>query len=254
MWTDQADPRSGESTQDSLDRVSSCVVSKAVLLLSQLDGGVPVGLASLVRSSDMPKSTVRRILETLCFKGMANHTDGGYTLGPLAARLGQKAVAVLPEPALLLVMPHLLLLHEATHGVVCLGILCGTEVNCLQTLHRETDVPLARRLSRTAPAGQVALGRALLGQQPDETHIDIHNRLVVLATAITDHLNRPLASIAVAGPGGRFTVKSATMHLRAAAVNATRVIRPSINQLQPHGRPRHSHPARGPHQGQVMIT
>jgi DNA-binding IclR family transcriptional regulator len=181
----------------------------------------------------MPKSTVRRILETLCFRGMVNHADGGYVLGPLAARLGQKITAGLPEPILPLVMPHLLLLHEVTHGVVCLGVLCGTEVNCVQTLHREADVPLARRLSRAAPVHHVALGRALLGR-PDETHIDIHNKLVVLAMAVNDGMSRPLASIAVAGPYGRFATKSATTHLRTATSNTARAIRPFvINQPVP---------------------
>jgi DNA-binding IclR family transcriptional regulator len=231
----QKDPTAANSGELP-DRVPPCAVAKAVLLLSQLDGQAPVGLASLTRTSDIPKSTIRRILNTLCTTGMVRHTDSGYTLGPLVAMLGRRTESSLPEPLLQLIMPHLLTLHYATHGVACLGVLCGTEVTCLQTLHREADVPLARRLLRTAPAGHIALGKALLGQQPDTIYVDSHDNLVVLAAAVTDHLNRPLASIAVAGPVGRFTVDSATTHVRTATSGATRAIRPLVTKHpEPHG-------------------
>jgi DNA-binding IclR family transcriptional regulator len=229
VWDEQAEPRAMRGGRGAPAHQSLCAVSKAIFVLRQLDGRAPVGLASLVRSTDIPKSTVRRILRILCVEGMARHVEGGYTLGPLVAGLGRKADEALPDAIVRLVLPHLLELYEATQGVVCLGALCGEAVNCVHVLHRQVDAPLARAMLRSTLIGGTAMGRALCGPRPDMTHVDNDGALVVLAMAVTDRLNRPLAAIAVAGPVGRLSPDAVTPHLRAAVSGASRAIRCSTS-------------------------
>lgn len=204
-------------------------VVKSIMVLSLLDGQTPASLAMLARLTSIPKSTVRRLLLVLCEQGMAHHVDRGYVLGPLAADLGGKAITRLPDRVLQLIIPHLLSLHSATRGIICLGVLRGQDVVCVRTLHREIDIALVGLLTRPGQAARTALGRALLANRADELHVSESGTLVTLAMGITDHCGTRIAAIGVAGPAGRFSVSSAATHLRAAAHGASRAIRMNVN-------------------------
>ncbi|GAA3685182.1 hypothetical protein GCM10022267_84980 [Lentzea roselyniae] len=198
-------------------------------MLRQLDGHIPISLAELSRRTTIPKSTVRRLLLVMCAQGLARPADPGYVLGHLAADLGSKVAGRLPDSQVQLIVPHLLALHSATDGIVCLGVLQADEVICLRTLHRETDLALVRRLARPALACGTALGRALLADRSDELHTDDRGGVVTLAMGISDRRGGRIAAISVAGPTGRFGVGNAAARLRTAVHGASRAIRLNLS-------------------------
>jgi IclR family transcriptional regulator, acetate operon repressor len=123
-----------------------------------------VSPAALVKRTGLPKSTVHRILNDLVGVRMLERTGGGVCLGVQAFELGTLVPANrrMREVAL----PFMEDLYEATHEIVHLGILDGSDVLYLVKLSGHERVPLPTRDGARMPAHATGLGKALLAAAP----------------------------------------------------------------------------------------
>jgi DNA-binding IclR family transcriptional regulator len=122
-------------------------------------------LAELVRRTDLPKSTVHRMLGELVGLRLLERSGPGYRLGGRLFELGMRASV---ERGLMEVaIPYMEDLYERTHETVHLGVREGTEVVYVAKIggHRQAAAP--SRVGGRMPLYCTALGKALLAFGPD---------------------------------------------------------------------------------------
>ncbi|MGW6358110.1 IclR family transcriptional regulator [Streptomyces sp. NPDC055092] len=128
-----------------------------------------LGVAELARRTELPKSTVHRVLHQLVEHGFLERERDG-TRVRLGLRLFELGELAAPRQDLRdVAIPLMADLREATRHTVHLAVLEGTEVVYVQIL-RTKDAPL-RLPSRTGgrlPAHATGVGKALLAFSPPE--------------------------------------------------------------------------------------
>lgn len=130
------------------------------------DGG-ELGVTELSRTLGLGKSTVHRLLTTLCRRGYvvrSPQTDK-YRLGLKAFEVGAHAIGVLGlrESA----APVLAELQAATRETVHLGVLDGWEVVYIDKIDSQQTLRMYSRVGRRAPLHCTALGKVLLASMPE---------------------------------------------------------------------------------------
>ncbi len=120
--------------------------------------------AEVVRRTGLPKSTVHRIIGDLVEAGMLERTGAGFCLGVHLFELG---CLVPPQRRLReFALPFMEDLYEATHEVVHLGVLHGSDVLYLVKISGHDRVPLPTRDGARMPAHATGLGKAMLALSP----------------------------------------------------------------------------------------
>jgi len=126
--------------------------------------GEPLSTADVTRQTGLPKTTVHRIVDDLVSVGVLARLDGRLHLGTHLFELGSLVPPnrELREAAL----PFMEDLYEATHEIVHLGILDGSDVLYLVKISGHDRVPVPTRDGARLSAHAVALGKALLAASP----------------------------------------------------------------------------------------
>ncbi|MFC9518577.1 IclR family transcriptional regulator [Nocardiaceae bacterium NPDC056970] len=141
--------------------VPPSMVDRMTVILDAFGGfSSRVPLEELARRTQLPRSTVHRILDSLLRLGWVEHSPGGYHLGPRLHRLGGgeghhgqiRAAAA----------PALNDLHHRTGLVVHLGVLEGTDLLYLDRIGVRPDSPSNVRVGGRVPAHATAAGKAIL--------------------------------------------------------------------------------------------
>jgi DNA-binding IclR family transcriptional regulator len=151
---------------ESSDRPKS-VLGKVSVLLSAFGPDHPeLSLAELVRRTGLPRSTTHRLAEFLVGEGWLDHVDGTYRVGVRLFEIGRLVSCWhdLRETA----MPFMQDLYEATHEIVHLGVLRGTNVLYVDKIgsHRRVNVP--SQVGGQQPAHATGLGKAMLAYSSEE--------------------------------------------------------------------------------------
>ncbi|MCU1590569.1 MAG: IclR family transcriptional regulator [Frankiales bacterium] len=137
------------------------MVERMTLIMSAFDGASPwLTLQQIADRSGLPRSTVHRILESLCRLRWLDHTGGGYRLGMRSLELGGLAVAhnELREAT----APLLHDLHLRTSTTAHLAVLDRLDIVYLDRVAGRAGAAVATRVGGRTPAHATAAGKAIL--------------------------------------------------------------------------------------------
>jgi DNA-binding IclR family transcriptional regulator len=116
-------------------------------------------LTELARATQLPKSTVHRLLARLIELDAVEHHGSGYKLSLSLIQLGATTpAAVLRDTAL----PYLAALHRWTGETVHLGVLRQFDIVYLEKLARPDSPSVLSRVGARLPANCTAIGKTLL--------------------------------------------------------------------------------------------
>lgn len=243
-------------------------LSRAVALVRLLaaSGRAGIALSSLSRQTDLPVSTVHRLLKQLLAERLAMQLEGDklYVIGPLAYELG--LVAAQQFDIRELCRPHMEELALATGETVYLLQRSGHEAVCLDLQQGPATVRVVTlQVGSRRPLGLGAGGLAILASLPDDEAAEIfrvvattiarewrfptdllkeslrdarrdgfaliRNRLTPGVTAVgrsfADSLGQVFGAITVAGLNGRMTAERLYSHRRQLS-RAARAIEASL--------------------------
>ena len=164
-------------------------VERAFAVLRALTTG-PAGVSDVAERTDLPKSTVARLLATLVEVGAVAQSDatGRYSLGEAllelsaAASPGRNLVAV--------ARPHLAELMEEIGEATGLGVLDGLEVYYLDQVDSDHEVQVRDWTGESVDAHVVSSGLVLMAMASEEIRAEF---LAVDHVRWTDHsvVDRP---------------------------------------------------------------
>lgn len=127
-------------------------------------------LSDLAAATKLQKSTVHRILATLCALGYADQDDSGRYLATLKSwEMGVGVVTSLPIYRV--AAGFLQALHRTTGETVSLTILSGNDVLYLEKLTAARPVRFLTRTGSRVPAPLTAGGKAMLAGRADAPQI-----------------------------------------------------------------------------------
>lgn len=149
------------------DRYTIPSLDRAIEVLERLAGREEgLSLAQLVRETDIPKSTLFRILTTLQRRGcvVTEEDSKKYRLGLKLWELGS---AYLGQSDLdSAAVPYMKELAERCEESVFLGVMDGGEVIYVRRMESPKSVLAVRKLGQRAPAYCTATGEAMLAFTP----------------------------------------------------------------------------------------
>lgn len=152
--------RNGPATPPSM-------IDRVVLILDAFDGPAQLSLADVVRRTDLPRSSVHRILERLVAVRWLIREGNQYRLGLRMLELGS---LVLHRDRLRdAAIPFMHQLAASSRNVVHLAVLDGTEVVYLEKIGGPQGAGLPSRMGGRAPAYCTGVGKALLAYADDAT-------------------------------------------------------------------------------------
>lgn len=139
---------------------SPSILSKAFEVLRAFNASERVmTLSELARASNLPKSTVHRLLARLVELDAVEHHGDGYKISLGLAQLGAVAPASIMRD---LALPHLARLHHWTGHSVSLGVLRRFDVVVLEQVATPEWHHGLTRVGARLPANCTAMGKALL--------------------------------------------------------------------------------------------
>lgn len=147
----------------------STTVEKALQLLEALSrAGGPIGISQLGRELRLNKSTVYRLVDTLCRHGYARQEgDGGrYRLTSKLWELGSGVIEGLGLRQV--ARPLLESIVAETQETALLGILQEREALVIDKVESSRTLRISSPVGERLPLHSCALGRALLAFQPPE--------------------------------------------------------------------------------------
>jgi DNA-binding IclR family transcriptional regulator len=145
-------------------------VGKAIAILRVLGGSrSPIALAGLAKQTNLPKSTVHRLVRTLVAQQVVHRTEDGYELRQ------HLVTAPLTSHRDLDVRDHalraMLALYELTHLLVQLMVLEGDRIRCVDQFDaRVFRIRAGGGRGSVWSAGSTAAGRVLLAQRMPVQH------------------------------------------------------------------------------------
>jgi DNA-binding IclR family transcriptional regulator len=155
----------------------------------------PLPLRELARRTGLSVSSVHRVIVRLEAWGGVERTADGVRPGLRLFELGQLVPGELREVAL----PFMSDLYAATHEVVSLAVLDGTDTVWLEQLSGRLAPPVPSRVGGRLPAHVTAAGKVLLAAHPtvlDELVLDRHGPGTITDP---DRLRRELEEVATRG-------------------------------------------------------
>lgn len=130
------------------------------------DGAAPT-LSEIARATDLPKSTVSRLLTALERNGAVTRIGNRYRPGPLVHELDPIPASPEYERIRTRLTPFLAHLFELTRATVHLATLHRDEVVYLNKLHGPRPIPSPSRIGGGLPAYCTGVGKAMLAFDDD---------------------------------------------------------------------------------------
>jgi DNA-binding IclR family transcriptional regulator len=162
-----ADGNGGDGAKERRSGGGVTSVARASRILKALAGAVDgeLTLAEIAARTDLPTSTVHRIVQTLREEGFVASAGsaGGLRLGPELARLA----ALSPSRLVPMVRPFLEQLSQALDQGASLAVLDGDQVRFLDQAIVSHGLRAVSLVGSTFPAHCTANGKALLAALPE---------------------------------------------------------------------------------------
>ena len=243
------------------DDSSTSVVSRLAAVLNAFQArDVYLGVNEIARRTELPKSTVSRLVKEMHEAGFLERKAQKVGLGLQMFEWGERASRrrSLRQVAL----PFMADLREATRQTIHLALLDGTEVVYVEILHREGAPRLPSRVGGRLPAHATGVGKALLAASDPEVidraiaaglvavgprtirnpdvlrqqlrraavngiayeHEESAPGVVCVASAVLDSESVPVAAISVSGWAGKVDLRRVGPAVRTAALSVSRVL------------------------------
>ena len=243
------------------DDSSTSVVRRLAAVLDAFRAAdVFLGVNEIARRTDLPKSTVSRLVKDMQEAGFLERKDQKVGLGLQMFEWGERVSRrrSVREVAL----PFMADLRAATRQTIHLAVLDGTEVVYVEILHREDAPRLPSRVGGRLPAHATGVGKALLSasdpdvieraiaaglvavgprtiRNPDVLrqqlrraavngiayeHEESAPGVVCVASAVLDSENVPVASISASGWAGKVDIRRVGPAVHTAALSVSRVL------------------------------
>ncbi|EJL88188.1 IclR family transcriptional regulator [Pantoea sp. BIGb0393] len=144
----------------------SQVIARAATILRALEDR-PAGLsiAALAKITDLPRTTVHRLVSSLIAQQLLLQDSDGIKLGPALARLAASAhtdIITLSQPAMAT-------LGRRTRETVDLCVWRGTHTVLVSQVVSDQELRVASPVSTAFPSHCAAHGKALLAEQAEDT-------------------------------------------------------------------------------------
>lgn len=175
------------------DQFSPAVIERIAGLLDEFGTGDELTLSELSERTDLPRSSVHRLLSQLVEAGWVERRGNRYFLS--RTMIGWGARAQQTDSLYRAAHPVLHELHASTGLVAHLGVLEGPDVRYLDKVGR-TSVTVPTRIGGRQPAMRTALGRALIAHAGPTRNAELLERVVgtnvvarqLIALARRDHV------------------------------------------------------------------
>ncbi|MEK2474200.1 MULTISPECIES: IclR family transcriptional regulator [Streptomyces] len=199
-----------------------------VIMAELAEATVPLSLTDLTHRTGLPKTTVHRLLASMCDAGLVRRAGAGFLLALAAPRVGVPARPSFALPRRWY-LPHLVELYERTHQMVGLGVLVGDEVEFIERIYGPDRLDDGAEDVDRLPAALTAAGRVLLAFAQAERPLrpgtatagaglarslaDIRRRRIAVhadasdagafraAAPVTDRAGRVVAAVEIGGGG-----------------------------------------------------
>ena len=189
------------------DDSSTSVVSRLAAVLNAFrDRDVYLGVNEIARRTELPKSTVSRLVKEMHEAGFLERKAQKVGLGLQMFEWGE--LASRRRSLRQVALPFMADLREATRQTIHLALLDGTEVVYVEILHREDAPRLPSRVGGRLPAHATGVGKALLSaSDPEVIDRAIAAGLVAVGPRTIRQSRRPEAA-APAGGSQRYRVRT----------------------------------------------
>ena len=242
------------------DSSTSVVRRLAAVLNAFRHRDVYRGVNEIARRTELPKSTVSRLVKEMHEAGFLERKAQKVGLGLQMFEWGE--LASRQRPLRQVALPFMADLREATRQTIHLAVLDGTEVVYVEILHREDAPRLPSRVGGRLPAHATGVGKALLAASDPEVidraisaglvavgprtirHPDVLRQqlrraalngiayeheesaagLVCVASAVLDSESAPVAAISASGWTGKVDLRRVGPAVRTAALSVSRVL------------------------------
>ncbi|TSD40368.1 IclR family transcriptional regulator [Rhodococcus sp. KBS0724] len=137
--------------------------AKAFAILDAFAGPqYSLGVSELALITNLPKSTVHRLLAVLLGSRYVLRSGDKYRLSDRAFELGQRAPLCRPDELRDRAHPYMTELFASTRQTIHLAVLAGTDILYLEKLYGHDSVKLPSRVGQRRPAYTTALGKAIV--------------------------------------------------------------------------------------------
>lgn len=144
---------------------SKQVIARAAHVLRALEGNASgMILADLVRSTELPRTTVQRIVQALQAQQLVTFVNGRVSLGPAITRLAGSTFLDVVS----LVRPHIEALARETHETVNLSVLRGNHASLVDQVPSDQSLRVVAAVGSALPLHCTAHGKALLAAMTDD--------------------------------------------------------------------------------------
>lgn len=141
------------------------VIARAAAVLGTLEGeGQGLTIAEITRASDLPRTTVLRIVTALQAQLMVVSIDGRIRLGPALTRLAGSTFLDVVGIA----RPHIEALARATRETVNLSVLRGNHAVLVDQVASDRELRVVTPVGSALPLYCTAHGKALLAGMTDD--------------------------------------------------------------------------------------
>ena len=227
-------------TSTSTELGNKSVIGRGLFIMETLShSSNGMSYAEISRATELPKSTVHRIVGQLIDLGLVARSRGGFILGLRVFEWGSKAGGNVPLRQA--AMPQLVALSNEFGETVHLGVLDGNDVVYLEKLEPNTGVKCPTQVGDRLRADKTALGKTMLafkqgiGQKDAPFSIEREETfrgLCCIASPILDRRLRPVGAISISVPIDRFTVEKFAPQVRLAAERTARQLLGTTRQEQ----------------------
>lgn len=144
---------------------SKQVIARAASVLRALEGNASgLTLADLVRATDLPRSTVQRLVQALQVQQLVAMNGGQVSLGPAITRLAGSTFLDVVS----LVRPNIETLARETRETVNLSVLRGNHAVLVDQVPSDYELRVVSPVGAALPLYCTAHGKALLASMTDE--------------------------------------------------------------------------------------
>ncbi|SDM45468.1 IclR family transcriptional regulator [Halarsenatibacter silvermanii] len=128
----------------------------------------PLGITEISQGTDLHKSTVYRLVDTLCYRGYLSQDPetGKYKIGMKFFELGSRVINNLDLRTQ--AKPYLYELEDKTGETVHLGVLEDTEMIYIDKVESRQTIRMESQVGKRVHTHNTALGKVTLANLPEE--------------------------------------------------------------------------------------